>query len=161
MANQVMRIRDKRHFGPSARNVASKRKTNHAFERGLAQGQKGKSIMTNPYGPGLEHDAWIKGYAQALQYTHRPAPNNAPEGRSSKGTYFYSPIVVKRTGAKRNISEKTGRPEKENLYLGYIKPGKNGKIRRFFPFSNNPKEDNNQDRIAGKSDDISLKGKYR
>jgi ribosome modulation factor len=170
---QKMRIRDKRYFGPSARSVASKRKTDHAFKRGLAQGQKGRSIATNPYAPGLEHDAWVKGYAQALQYTHRPVPNNAPEGRYSGGTFLYSPVVVKRKGAQKSLpgtpepvdifkdTKEFNRYQKQNTYLGYTKPGKDGRIRRFFPLSSNPKEEDFTDKIAGRSDDISITEIYR
>jgi hypothetical protein len=77
-------------------------------------------------------------------------PNNAPEGLARhKDSY----VVVKRTGAARKPKgEVTPREEKEfNHYLGYIKPGKNGRLRKFFPRSNNPKEDLWRGKIASKS----------
>jgi hypothetical protein len=78
----------------------------------------------------------------------------APVGRKDHVNMI---VVVKRTGVKKRMSTKEPKERKEKeQYLGYIKPGKNGKQRKFWVWSNNPDEDKWRDRIAGRSDDISI-----
>jgi hypothetical protein len=84
-----------------------------------------------------------------LALKHLPKiENRAPEGL---GRHKDSYVVVKRTKPKRNFNEKTFKERKFEEYLGYIKPGKDGRLRKFRVWSNNPPEDKWRNRIADKS----------
>jgi hypothetical protein len=151
MPKQYMSIRNKRHVGPQNPHVASKGKRIHAEKRGYDAWVKfGKSITDNPYRPGLLNDAWRKGYLQAAQYKCKSVENRAAEGSARhKDSY----VVVKRTGATKSLPARTFREPKDNdPYLGYINPGKNGKLRKFRVWTGNPPEDQWRDRIACKSE---------
>jgi hypothetical protein len=145
-----MKLRNKQYAGPQNPRVASMKKRLHAEERGrLAWVKYGKSVNDNPYRPGLENDAWRKGFLQACKFNSNSVEMRAPEGAPRhKDTY----VVVKRTGATKRLPAKTYKePRANTAYLGYIKPGKDGRLRKFRVWTSNPSEDVVKDKIASKS----------
>jgi hypothetical protein len=150
MPKQYMTMRNKQHRGPMRPRVASKKHCDHAYQRGCNAWLKyGKSINDNPY-RGLEAEAWRKGYLAASNFKVNPVVERAPQGRASD--YVDSYVVVKRTGADKRPKGKAEPRERDTVtYLGYIKPGKDGRLKRFYPWSNNPPEDEWRNKIACKS----------
>jgi hypothetical protein len=73
---------------------------------------------------------------------------HAPEG-STRHLDGY--VVVKRAGIKKKWRDVPPRKDKFNDFLGYIKPGKNGRPRKFRVFVGNPIEDKWSNKIACKS----------
>jgi hypothetical protein len=147
---QYMRLRNKHYVGPQTPRVASKGKRHFAEERGkIAWVKYGKSLSDNPYRPGLENDAWRKGFLQAAQFNHPLVEISAPEGLAPhKDSY----VVVKRTGSTKRLPAKTYKEPRANpTYLGYTKPGKDGRLRKFRVWTSNPSEDDFKDKIASKS----------
>src|ERR1700752_2952327 len=149
--SQHITIRNKQHRGPISPRVASKKQRTHAFQLGRDAWRKyGKSISDNPY-KGVEGEAWREGYLEAANYKQSTVVERAPEGEAT-GPYGYGFVVVQRSKPKRKFREQKVRGPRDNSqYLGYIKLGKNGKPRRFFPRSNNPSEDKWRNKIANKS----------
>ena len=150
MPKQYMSLRNKQYRGPMRPHVASKKKCIHAKLRGYnAWALHGKSIADNPYKPGLEADAWRQGYLEASNFKVNPVVSRAPRGRDP---HKDSVVVVKRTGALKRPRGATIPRERDTVtYLGYIKPGKDGRLKRFYPWSNNPPEDVWRNKIADKS----------
>ena len=150
MPKQYMSLRNKQYRGPLRPHVASPKRCAHARLRGYnAWALHGKSISDNPYRPGLEYDAWRAGYMDASKFKVNPVVSSAPEG---KAPHKDSVVIVKRTGAlKRPKGQAIPRDREIVTYLGYIKPGKNGRPKRFYVWSNNPPEDVWRNKIADKS----------
>jgi hypothetical protein len=149
MPKQFMRVRNKQHHGPESPNVATKKRIELASQRGATAWKRGKSITDNPYRPGTENEAWKKAYLQASQYRGAPIENRAPEGK-----WFLEPnsyVIIKRIGIKKKWGDAPARKQKFNDFLGYIKPGKNGRPRRFHIFTGNPLEDKWRNKVACKS----------
>lgn len=149
MPKQYMTMRNKQHRGPMRPHVASKKKCAHAYQRGYDAWMKyGKSISDNPY-RGLEAEAWRKGYLAASNFKVNPVVSRAPEGRPEHNAGY---VVVKRFGAEKKLKGPAEPREREiEMYLGYIKPGKDGRLKRFYPWTNNPPEDEWRNKIACKS----------
>jgi hypothetical protein len=146
---QHMSVRNKQHRGPQSPRVSSRKQRAHAKQVGFNAWMKyGKSITENPY-RGLEGEAWREGYLLACQFKGTPIEERAPLGLPRhKDSY----VVVKLSHPKRKFREAQPRSDKgPELYLGYIKPGKNGRPKRFFVWSNNPKPDEWRNKIANKS----------
>jgi hypothetical protein len=149
MPKQYMSLRNKQYRGPIRPHVASPRKIVHARLRGYnAWALHGKSINDNPY-KGSEAIAWREGYLEASKFKMNLVASRAPEGRDAhKDSY----VVVKRFGAEKKLKGPAEPRERETeTYLGYIKPGKDGRLKRFYPWSNNPPEDVWRNKIANKS----------
>ena len=132
-------------------------RTKNPFQEGQnAWNKYAKSITSNPY-PTIskDHTCWIEGYMSVCKYKYKPVVSRAPEG---KVRHIDGYVVVKHVGIKKKfqakkeiIIETPKSPDEVNHYLGYIKPGKNNKPKRFFPHTNNPKQDEWKDKIACKS----------
>jgi hypothetical protein len=158
MPKQLMRVKEKRHCGPESPHVSSQKQRNRAFIRGDNAWKAGFFLSDNPYRPGLERDAWAKGYAQAANWKPNLVTESAPAGKWHLEPNSY--VVVKRTGASKKVrSKQEFNPEKEREkaieakkgYLGYIKPGKNGRLRKFRVYTRNPSEDKWKNKVACKS----------
>jgi len=149
MPKQLMTIRNKKHTGPISPRVSSNKSRTRAYQKGQSAFHAGFHLSDNKYRPGLEHDEWSRGYLEATKFKINPVPNRAPEGMAPHKDGY---VVVKHIGIKkkwRTSENRKPRPTEE--YLGYIKPGKDGRPRRFFPYTNNPAEDKWRNKVACKS----------
>lgn len=146
------------------RASSSVRKVN-AFQRGQDAWDNGLSTGDNPYRPiYVEYAAWNRGYVKAAQLKSNPIPNKAPLGIMPDETLSYirrdTYVVVKRFGASKKVGKtiiKDGTTPELNLnepingYLGYLKPGNNGRPRKYRVWTRNPPEDKWQNKVANKS----------
>lgn len=136
------------------RASSSVRKVN-AFHRGQDAWMMGLSPSDNPYKPiYIEYAAWNRGYMKAAQLKANPIKNKAPIGLPR---HHDSYVVVKRGGAAKKLYIKDGivpelkLDEPINGYLGYIKPGNNGRPRKYHVWTRNPPEDKWHNKVANKS----------